>query len=230
MRPTFAAVLLLVLLQTSPAGADEVRLLSPPPAAPPSLGSIVVPRKIAPPPQPAVVELSEAQKLQLFRDEWVRSFPTEGLPPDAPAAPILITVDAARNLLYLFHDGVFVGKAPVATGMDTVVKRGRREWLFRTPRGLHLVQKKVKDPIWTKPDWAYVEEHQTIPPANDPSRKVKGKMGRYALDLGDSILIHGTDDPKTIGTKASHGCVRVGNKMLTILWREAAVGTPVYIF
>lgn len=179
---------------------------------------------------PEVVELSEAEKLRAFRDEWVRSFPTEGLPPDAPAIGILITVDVGKNRLYLFRDGVLVDKAPVATGMDTLIKRGQRQWLFRTPRGLHLVRNKVKDPVWTKPDWAYVEEKKRIPPASDPSRKVKGKLGRYALDLGDSILIHGTDDPRSIGNKASHGCVRVGDKMLKVIWKETAVGTPVYIF
>lgn len=208
---------------------DAVRVLSPPPEVSSPLPGIVVHRKVVVP-EPEVVELSDAEKLQAFRDEWVRSFPTEGLPPDAPAAGILITVDVAINRLYLFRDGLLVGKAPVATGMDTVVTRGQRKWLFRTPRGLHRVQKKVKDPVWTKPDWAYVEEKKAIPPANDPDRKVKGKMGLYALDLGESIMIHGTDDPRSIGNRASHGCIRVGNKMLRVIWKETAVGTPVYIF
>ncbi|MGZ5433916.1 MAG: L,D-transpeptidase, partial [Thermoanaerobaculia bacterium] len=43
-------------------------------------------------------------------------------------------------------------------------------------------------------------------------------------------LIHGTDDPKSIGSKASHGCIRMPAKTLQQFFRETAVGTPVYIF
>lgn len=222
MRTTF---LLLVVVTVPLVAGEPARVLSPPPAQRPSLASLV-PRHVAPPAPP----LTEAEKLRALRDEWVRSFAVEGLPPDAPASGILITVDTSKNLLYLFRDGSFVAKAPVATGMDKLMRDGGREWLFRTPRGIHPIVNKVKDPVWTKPDWAYIEEKKPVPPVDHPSRKVRGKLGRYALDLGESIMIHGTDDPKSIGRKASHGCIRVGDKMLRMLWKETAVGTPVYIF
>jgi L,D-transpeptidase YbiS len=224
MRVASSLTLLALFAGTLSAG-EEVRLLSPPPAARPSLASRV-PKRIVPPPPP----LTDAQQLQAMRDEWVRSFAVEGLPPDAPTVATLITVDTAKNRLYLFRDGVLIGKAPVATGMDKLMKDQGREWLFRTPRGIHPVRNKVKDPVWSKPDWAFIEEKKPVPPADHPSRKVKGKLGRYALDLGDGILIHGTDDPASIGQKASHGCIRVGDKMLRLVWKESAVGTPVYIF
>jgi lipoprotein-anchoring transpeptidase ErfK/SrfK len=55
-------------------------------------------------------------------------------------------------------------------------------------------------------------------------------MGKYALDLGDRVMIHGTNDPKSIGRRASYGCIRLPNDMLNVLWKEVGVGTEVYIF
>ena len=156
--------------------------------------------------------------------------PSEGFPADAPREGTLITVDLSTNHLYLFRDGQLVRKSLAATGSDKVLRKGSKVWWFRTPRGFLQVGGKIKDPVWTKPDWAFVEEGQRIPPADSPLRKQKGKMGRYALDLGGGVLIHGTDDPKSIGKKASHGCIRLPDGMLAFLWKEVEIGTPVYIF
>jgi lipoprotein-anchoring transpeptidase ErfK/SrfK len=55
-------------------------------------------------------------------------------------------------------------------------------------------------------------------------------MGKYALDLGERVMIHGTNDPKSIGRRVSHGCIRLPNDMLKLMWKEVEVGTEVYIF
>ena len=154
----------------------------------------------------------------------------EGLPPEAPRQGTVITVDTKRNTLYLFRDGTLVAKSAAATGSNKTLKNGLDMWLFRTPHGRVTVQGKIVDPIWTKPDWAFVEEGKPIPPRDSPKRKVAGKMGRYALDLGDGILIHGTDDPSSIGKNASHGCIRLPDAMLKKVFSQAEVGTEVYVF
>jgi lipoprotein-anchoring transpeptidase ErfK/SrfK len=59
---------------------------------------------------------------------------------------------------------------------------------------------------------------------------VKGHLGKYALDLGDGIFIHGTDESDSIGRRVSHGCVRLPDDMLTTVYNSASVGTDVYIF
>jgi len=143
---------------------------------------------------------------------------------------VVLTIDTASNVAYLFRDGKLVTQAPAATGMDKTLKKGSRTWLFRTPRGRHPVVRKIVDPVWSKPDWAYVEEGRKVPAADDPSRKVRGKLGRFALDLGDGILVHGTDDPSSLGKKASHGCIRLGDKMLERVWNAAEPGTIVYVY
>ena len=155
---------------------------------------------------------------------------SEGLPPEAPRTGTIITIDVSTNQAYLFRDGQLVRKSAAATGSDKVLRKGRQVWWFRTPRGKHTVVRKIVDPVWTKPDWAFVEEGRKIPPPDSPLRKEKGTMGKYALDLGDRVMIHGTNDQKSIGRRASHGCIRLPNDMLKVLWKEAQVGTEVYIF
>ncbi|HEX2832014.1 MAG TPA: L,D-transpeptidase [Thermoanaerobaculia bacterium] len=154
----------------------------------------------------------------------------EGLPDAAARNGKVITIDVSTNQIYLFTNGELVRKAPVATGSDKVLRKGRRVWWFRTPRGKHEVLRKIKDPVWRKPDWAFVEEGKAIPPADSPLREERGTMGKYALDLGERVMIHGTNDPKSIGRRVSHGCIRVPNDMLALLWKEIAVGTEVHIF
>lgn len=154
----------------------------------------------------------------------------EGLPDDAPHAGTLVTVDIARNRIYLFQDGQLVDKSPVATGSEKVLKKAGKTFLFHTPRGQMKVLRKIQDPIWTKPDWAFIEDGKPVPPLDSPKRQIKGHLGKYALDLGDGIMIHGTDDVGSFGRAASHGCIRVPGDMLEIVYNAAKVGTPVYIY
>jgi L,D-transpeptidase YbiS len=153
-----------------------------------------------------------------------------GLPAEAPRRGTVVTIDLSTNTAYLFIDGVLLKSSSAATGSDRVLQRGNRMWFFRTPRGRHTVIRKVVNPVWTKPDWAFVEEGLPIPPAGSASRRVRGKLGRYALDLGGGVMIHGTDDPKSIGQRVSHGCIRLPKEMLAAVFKSARVGTEVYIF
>jgi hypothetical protein len=69
-----------------------------------------------------------------------------------------------------------------------------------------------------------------IPPIMSQNRQVPGELGRFALDLGDGYLIHGTADPKSIGKAVTHGCIRLGD--MDILWMYLNVprGTAVHIY
>jgi L,D-transpeptidase YbiS len=152
------------------------------------------------------------------------------LPAEAPRTGTVITVDLSSNTVYLFQDGELVGSSPAATGSGKILKKGAKIWAFHTPRGHLKVLRKIDDPVWRKPDWAFVESGDPIPPPDSPKRLVKGHLGRYALDLGDGVLIHGTDDVDSIGRKVSHGCIRLPDKMLETVYKAAAVGTDVFVF
>jgi L,D-transpeptidase YbiS len=145
---------------------------------------------------------------------------------------LYVLVDAKTGKLYLKKGFKLLWQADCSVGRGgTLVDRktGRR-WQFVTPRGEFKIISKGENALWRKPDWAYVEAKEAIPPPDDPKRLVAGELGAYFLNLGDGYLIHGTKDEKTLGRPASHGCVRMGAADLKALYEQAPVGTRVFIF
>ena len=69
-----------------------------------------------------------------------------------------------------------------------------------------------------------------IPPFGTNQRKFKGVLGTHRLVLGDGYALHGTDKPESIGRSVSHGCVRLRNEDIAVLYEMVQVGTPVYIY
>lgn len=69
-----------------------------------------------------------------------------------------------------------------------------------------------------------------IPPFVTQNRHIEGELGRYALDLGDGYLIHGTADPASIGRAVTHGCLRLGDDDIAWMYRNVPAGTAVYIY
>jgi len=161
---------------------------------------------------------------------WKCDQQVEGLPQEAPRDGVVVTVDVSKHRAYLFKDGQLVDDGRAATGKETVLEHGEDIWLFHTPRGHLKIRRKIVDPVWTKPDWAFIEAGEPIPPPDSPTRQVRNFLGKYALALGDGILIHGTNDKRSLGRPASHGCIRVPADLLAKMWKETKVGTDVYIF
>ena len=119
----------------------------------------------------------------------------------------------------------------VSTGSGEVLLGPRgRKWIFNTPKGIFRILRKARDPIWTKPDWAFVEEEETIPPARSSKRLIEGYLGEYALYIGDGYMIHGTLYTRTLGKSITHGCIRMDDEALEEVYRVAEVGTKVYIY
>ncbi|MDD5657370.1 MAG: L,D-transpeptidase [Elusimicrobia bacterium] len=143
-----------------------------------------------------------------------------------------VLVDSKANKLYLKKGVKLLWQADCSVGRGgTLRDRGTgRRWEFVTPRGEFRVIGKAVDPQWLKPDWAYVEAKQDIPPPDDPARKVSGELGAYVLNLGDGYLIHGTRNEELLGRPASHGCVRLGAADLKNLFEAVPAGTKVYIY
>ena len=103
-----------------------------------------------------------------------------------------------------------------------------RSWVFDTPRGEFSIHRKVNEPVWTKPDWAFVEAGESLPKGFD-ERIEEDVLGDYAMDLGDGYLIHGTLFERALGLHVTHGCVRLGSKDLEEIFKTVAIGTKVYI-
>jgi hypothetical protein len=69
-----------------------------------------------------------------------------------------------------------------------------------------------------------------IPPFGTDNRRVEGQLGKYSLGLGDGYMLHGTPHQWSIGTAASHGCVRMRDEDIEWLYHNIPQGTKVYIF
>ena len=146
-----------------------------------------------------------------------------------PGAPYIV-VDTARNRLYVRQRDVTLLTALASTGSGTILdKPDGNQWVFDTPRGEFTVQSKLVNPVWVKPDWAFLEEGQSIP--KDPALRMEsGILGEYALGFGRGYFIHGTLYPRLLGKNVTHGCIRLSDEDLRAVHRMAKIGTPIMIF
>lgn len=144
---------------------------------------------------------------------------------------IYIVIDTGRNRLYLKRGDRTIREAVISSGSGSILKdpSGNRQWIFDTPRGEYQVKSKYVAPAWTRPDWAFIEEGEAIP--KDPRKRIEeGVLGDYALGFGKGYFIHGTLYTRLLGRNVTHGCVRVGDKDLEVVYRAASIGTKIYIF
>ena len=101
--------------------------------------------------------------------------------------------------------------------------------VFDSPRGRFEVLSLLRNPVWAKPDWAFVEDGQPIP-TNPADRLETGSLGEYALYFGNGFMIHGTLYERLLGRAVSHGCIRVGRDDLRKVWANARLGMHIYIY
>jgi L,D-transpeptidase YbiS len=95
---------------------------------------------------------------------------------------------------------------------------------------VRTIRSKTTNPVWKKPDWAFVEEGLPIPSANHASRFDYATLGDYALNLGEGYLIHGTLYQRLLGMPVTHGCVRLGDSDLEFVYNNLRQGAKVYIY
>jgi lipoprotein-anchoring transpeptidase ErfK/SrfK len=96
---------------------------------------------------------------------------------------------------------------------------------LETPAGLYNIENKQVNPSWHVPNsaWAGDLAGKVIPPGPDNPIQARW-MGIYA-----GAGIHGTTADGSIGTAASHGCIRMHIPDVIELYDQVDVGTPVYI-
>jgi hypothetical protein len=142
-----------------------------------------------------------------------------------------IVIDQTHNRIRLMRGDETILEAPCSAGSGMVLKEGTkgRVWVFDTPRGRFEVLSKMENPVWRKPDWAFVEEGEAIP-RNPADRLEYGSLGEYALYFGNGFMIHGTLYERLLGRPVSHGCIRVGKEPLREIYRQSPIGTPIYIY
>lgn len=142
-----------------------------------------------------------------------------------------IVIDTGRNLLSVYENGRESVHAVCSTGSGRALvdPARKRRWVFDTPRGEFFIRAKHPDPVWIKPDWAFLEVGEPLPRSLE-ERLAPAELGAYAMDIGDGYLIHGTLYTRALGLSITHGCVRLGDQDLETVYGKVRIGTPVYIF
>jgi hypothetical protein len=69
-----------------------------------------------------------------------------------------------------------------------------------------------------------------IPPFGTRNRKVEGALGPYRLVLANGVGLHGTPYKESIGTAATHGCIRLHDEDITWLYENVPLGSRVTIY
>lgn len=126
-----------------------------------------------------------------------------------------ILVDISERRLYLYETGTVSKAYGVAVGTPD----------HPTPRGEFEITLKRYMPTWSNPGSAWAEDMpQTIGPGPG------NPLGTRALNIDSpGIRIHGTSADYSIGTAASHGCMRMHRRDIEDLYERVEVGTPVFI-
>jgi len=130
--------------------------------------------------------------------------------------PALLVVDRGGFKLNFYKNLKLQKTYPIAVGQAGL----------ETPAGLYNIQNKAVNAAWSVPnsDWAGSLAGQVIP-GGAPNNPLKARwMGIFA-----GAGIHGTDDTGSLGTAASHGCVRMAIPDVIELYDQVEVQTPVYI-
>lgn len=115
--------------------------------------------------------------------------------------PFDALVELEKFRLTLFVQGRYAGRFKIGIGKDNA-----------TPEGEFEVLQKIPNP-------AYYGD--VVIDQNDPNNP----LGDYMVDLGDKLMIHGTNEPQSIGRAESRGCIRLDNRDVKDVYEILSVKT-----
>jgi lipoprotein-anchoring transpeptidase ErfK/SrfK len=179
---------------------------APPPTLSPETPAPVVtpPIPASPPTTPSLPAITSNEELHKFR---------YGLPP-AETDLLRLEIRLSRRQVTLYRGDIVVSTYPIAVG-----KPG-----WETPTGTFKIETKIKDPVW---------EHPLKPGVVIPGGDPENPLGRFWIgfwtDGNNWIGFHGTPTPKSVGTAASHGCIRMYHQDVEALFNQVSIGTEVKV-
>lgn len=164
----------------------------------------------------AIGTTTTAAAARLVRTHLVKTPPTVTTARLAHRYPTILAVDRSRFRISLFKHLRRVQTYPIAVGQVGL----------ETPAGRYRIRNKAVDPAWHVPNspWAGSLAGQVIP-GGAPDNPIKARW----LGVYDGVGVHGTSDRASIGSNASHGCIRMLVEDVEKLYDEVPVGTPIFI-
>ena len=134
------------------------------------------------------------------------------LPSPTAEDGIELIVDLSDRRLSVQKNGTVQAVYPVAIGMA--------DW--PTPQGQFQVQNKQTNPAWRHPI-----THEVIPPG--PDNPLGSRWIGFWLETDWAIGFHGTDTAEDLGEAVSHGCIRLLDGDIQVLYEQVELGTVVII-
>lgn len=129
------------------------------------------------------------------------------------SAPFYLVISLSKRQVELYEDGRLVQSYPIAVG--------RSGW--ETPTGEFQVMQMRRNPVWINP---FTDEAI-------PSNDARNPLGRFWIgfwtDGRNWIGFHGTPEVQSVGTAASHGCIRMFDQDIEALFQQVQMGTPVIV-
>ena len=143
-------------------------------------------------------------KAKLTADKLARAYPT------------VVTIDRNSFTLRLFKRLKISKRYGVAVGQPA----------YPTPTGQYSIQNKQVNPAWTAPNSPWAGELAgTTTPGGSASNPLRARW----MGITGGVGIHGTSQEYSIGTRASHGCIRMRVADVIDLYPRVPLGTPVLI-
>ncbi len=125
---------------------------------------------------------------------------------------VSLRLDLSDRKVYVQQGETVAASFPVAIG-----KAG-----WETPTGEFTVFEQIVEPGWTSPF-----DGAVVPPG--PGGPLGDRWIGFWSDGTDVIGFHGTPNRESVGTAASHGCVRMYNEDIRQMFDMVAMGTPVTV-
>jgi lipoprotein-anchoring transpeptidase ErfK/SrfK len=119
-----------------------------------------------------------------------------------------LIISMSRHRLDVMHDGARIARHPVGIGKVATP----------TPKGTYYLTELIETP---DPNGGYGPYAFGLSAHSNTVKSYAGGPGQIGL--------HGTDKPRGLGGKVSHGCLRLANSVITELAHELPLGTPVEI-
>ncbi len=159
---------------------------------------------------------SAAPGARLVRADLAKTAPKVTTARLAQRYTTILAVDRTHFRISLFKHLKRVQSYPIAVGQVGL----------ETPAGRYTIQNKAINPAWHVPNsaWAGSLAGQVIP-GGAPNNPLKARW----LGVYDGVGVHGTSDRGSIGSNASHGCIRMLVEDVEKLYDEVPVGTPIFI-
>jgi lipoprotein-anchoring transpeptidase ErfK/SrfK len=150
------------------------------------------------------------------------ALPVKRVRPSVTSVGPVIVIDKSAFKLRLYRgttkpDGTVMKRIrtyPIAIGQPA----------YPTPTGNYSVIQKQVNPTWFPPNSQWAAGLGPVPPG--PGNPLGTRwIGTSAPAIG----MHGTPNPSSIGSMASHGCIRMYISDVENLYPRVEIGTPVFI-